>query len=189
MKQKEFNLHKKNLLNKKDKSNIGEIDKQVLNLINLINKNKDYVTSSSCSGRIILVIREEKKNKTRLLLKSHEYINLEEIEAVVEKNNDKNMWFIQEGLILHIHTRTLKKAEELREKAKKAGFKKAYFLSVKEKIIVEIKSNEKIETPLFIKENNINKEFLKILVREANKKLEKNFKQIEKFEKELSGNL
>ena len=48
-----FDSTKKDILNKKDKSNIGFIDGKISKLCNLINSKEDYFTTSSCSGRII----------------------------------------------------------------------------------------------------------------------------------------
>ena len=44
-----------------DKSPKGFLDAPIVDLVNLINSHKDYVTTSSCSGRIVLFATLEKK--------------------------------------------------------------------------------------------------------------------------------
>ena len=50
-----FEQQKKTVLSKLDKSKKGSIDKGILKLVNTINKNSNYYTTSTCSGRIILL--------------------------------------------------------------------------------------------------------------------------------------
>ena len=72
---KEFDLIKKNQLMKKDKSNEQRIDPAIRNLCEKINRKKDYYTTSSCSGRIVLVKGLKDKAKNVFLLKAHEKIS------------------------------------------------------------------------------------------------------------------
>ena len=48
-----FDHDKKQILNRKDKSSIHEIDSDIRKLVSLINKHSDYYTTSSCSGWIV----------------------------------------------------------------------------------------------------------------------------------------
>ena len=57
-----FINEKKVFLSKLDKSNKSSIDKNILNLINLINQKDDYYTTSSCSGRVYLRSDSNKKD-------------------------------------------------------------------------------------------------------------------------------
>ena len=49
-----FDVSKKNALGKLDKSPKGSLDAPIASLVNSINFHKDFVTTSSCSGRIVL---------------------------------------------------------------------------------------------------------------------------------------
>jgi len=49
-----FQKHKKDFLNKKDKSKKGSIDGEIKKLVDKINSLENYYTTSSCSGRILI---------------------------------------------------------------------------------------------------------------------------------------
>ncbi|MBW2966012.1 hypothetical protein KY342_02835, partial [Candidatus Woesearchaeota archaeon] len=51
----QFENQKKTFLKKIDKSKKGGIDKEIIPLVNKINNSRNYYTTSSCSGRIVLL--------------------------------------------------------------------------------------------------------------------------------------
>ena len=51
-----------------DKSPKGFLDAPIVELVNLLNSHKDYVTTSSCSGRIVLYATLEKKLRAHFIL-------------------------------------------------------------------------------------------------------------------------
>ena len=53
--EKNFLNIKKQILDSPDSSNKGNFDNFILDLINLLNNERDYVTTSSCSGRTVLI--------------------------------------------------------------------------------------------------------------------------------------
>lgn len=58
-----FDLCKKNALlklQKCDKSPKGSLDEPIIELVHLINDENNFVTTSSCSGRIALFVSESK---------------------------------------------------------------------------------------------------------------------------------
>lgn len=58
-----FDICKKNALlklQKCDKSPKGSLDIPIADLVNFINNQNDYVTTSSCSGRISIFVSEQK---------------------------------------------------------------------------------------------------------------------------------
>ena len=61
MQQDNFLQRKNDLLNKKDKSSIGKWDEKIATLCEVINKKDNYYTTSSCSGRIVVMVDQEKK--------------------------------------------------------------------------------------------------------------------------------
>ena len=79
----------------KDNSKQGFIDKDIENLINLINKNPNYKTTSYCSGRIVLlkIPKLGQKNKANWLYKTHNEANPEEIIEILKK--EKLIHFFQ----------------------------------------------------------------------------------------------
>jgi tRNA wybutosine-synthesizing protein 3 len=187
-----FSKRKKDILSKSDKSSIGKWDEKISELCNKINSFESYYTTSSCSGRIILMIDQEKKGENLFVFVSHNKINLEELKKQLDLALKKmgtqqevanNIKFKLEPCILHVACKTPEDAEELYNKAKFAGWKKSGIVGVKNGFTAELNSTEKIEFPIIQnKKILVDDEFLKIVVDEANKKLEKVWGKIRKLE-------
>ena len=85
-----FPQRKTSILSKIDKSHIGKWDEKIISLCNKINKLENYYTTSSCSGRILLMIEQEKKFHDLFLAVSHELISfdwLKKCQEIGEKFN------------------------------------------------------------------------------------------------------
>ena len=54
-----FLQRKKSVLSKLDKSTIGSWDKKIVKLCKKINKSENYYTTSSCAGRVALILDKE----------------------------------------------------------------------------------------------------------------------------------
>lgn len=179
----DFQNNKKTFLEKLDKSKKGEIDKEVLHLINLINKNSHYYTTSSCAGRIVLLSKKsDKKQEAEWLFVSHKKTSLKEVKSKLNILPKNDVWFRQEPLILHIAVDSIENAQELINIARNLGFKRSGIQSTHQKIIAEIASTEILDT--IITKNGkllIDSSYLKILISEANKKLERMHKKIEEL--------
>ncbi len=90
-----FLKEKSDFLSKKDKSKKGCIDKDALKIVNEINSKKGYYTTSSCSGRIVLLeMKSKKKNESNWIFIKHDKVNFKEILNSLtqcnKKNNQKN---------------------------------------------------------------------------------------------------
>ena len=175
-------------LKKQDKSNIGYIDKPILKLVNKINSLENYYTTSSCAGRITLIKDMEQKKQGLFLFRTHEKISFEKIKN--ELNNAKKyrklVYFKQEPCILHIACKDIAAAQELIDKAKFVGFKKSGMFATKNRVICELLSTENIILPIIDKGKIlVSDSFLKLLVKEANKKLERTRKKINNFYESL----
>lgn len=63
----DFDICKRNLLLKLqkelDKSKKGSVDEPIVDLVNYINKTKDYCTTSSCSGRFAIFCADYDESK------------------------------------------------------------------------------------------------------------------------------
>ena len=183
-----FEANKKTFLAKIDKSKKGSIDKEIRSLVNKINKSSDYYTTSSCAGRIVLLSKKsEKKQDAKWLLATHKKTNLKEVQNALKKIPSYPVWFRFEPLILHIAAKTIEDAQKIVNKARAVGFKRSGIQSTKRKITVEIASTEIIYTIIAEKGRFlVEDDYLKILVKEANKKLEKNKEKIKKFSQILT---
>ena len=58
-----FQQQKSKQLGMKDNSSIGEWDSPIIELCNKINASSKYYTTSSCSGRIVLIKQVDKKQE------------------------------------------------------------------------------------------------------------------------------
>ncbi len=179
-----FDNQKKLALGKKDKSDKGQIDKRIKPFVDLINSKRDYYTTSSCSGRIG-ILTEGSKGQAKWIFKSHEPVKLEQIKGSLENQNNQKLWFRQESLILHVCCRDIKSAQKLLKTTQKAGFKRTGIIGIDKRVIVEVKSDETINTILYNNTSLMPQEYMKVMIKEANKKLKNNFKRIKKLEKEI----
>ena len=176
---KRFKQRKQEILNKKDKSSIGSWDKRISELCEKINSFDEYYTTSSCSGRIIVMKDVDKKGPGIFEFVSHEKVGFEGFIIEVKKVKEGDFKFKQEPFILHVACRDLDCAKILLEKGLKAGIKRTGIISLGENIIVEFNSTEKLEFPLI---KDMDEEFLKKVIEKANNNLEKGWKKLERLE-------
>jgi tRNA wybutosine-synthesizing protein 3 len=180
-----FLQRKKDILSKLDKSSIGDWDEQIKSLCEKINKSDDFYTTSSCSGRIIIMIDQDKKAPGLFEFVSHRLIELKDIVRGIPKEQAKlDLKFKSEPPIIHIACRTLEGAESILRKAMNTGWKRSGIISMGKNIVVELISTEKIEFPL-VKKGKVlvNDEFLEIVIERANNNLKKGWNKIKELKK------
>lgn len=190
-----FLRRKKSILSKIDKSSSGKWDNKIISLCSKINSAENYYTTSSCSGRIVLMINQEKKSHNLFLAISHELISFNwlknNLNKIISKIN-KSVKLKCEPPILHVVCRDLKSASLILEKAKKSGMKHSgiHYLGPQgissggKNPFLEINGDDRLEFPIINKNKIlIDDNFLKLIAKESNKKLKKSWKMIEKFEK------
>ncbi len=184
---KSFEFLKKGQFRKLDKSDEGHIDMAILPLLKKINSKKDYYTTSSCSGRIVLIKGKEQKQKNLFLFKTHDKIGFSELKKELRnavKGYNDLIYFKMESCILHAACSTLQKAQELLDRAKLAGWKKTGIITFGRRIVCEIASTEKLEMPIANKGKILaDDSLLRIIMKEANKKLARTWQKIKKLEK------
>jgi len=177
-----FLEQKRIALSKIDKSKKGEIDADIKLLIGLINSKQHYYTTSSCSGRIVLLKRgSEKRQDCEWLLVKHEEVRFEEVKKALEKPPEEDVWLRMEPMILHVCCRTLDDAASFLDLCKKC-FKRTGIISMKKKILIEIIGTEFMDT-IIARDGKmlITDDYLEILVDEANKKLVRSKRYIDRF--------
>ncbi|MBU0471692.1 MAG: hypothetical protein KKF89_02820 [Nanoarchaeota archaeon] len=173
-----------------DKSNKGSVDKPIQNLLDKINTLDDYYTTSSCSGRIILIKIPESGSKkdTNFLLRTHELANADELITLIHKLKElETVWLRQEPVILHVAARTLKDASKLLRLVRIIGFKRCGLFEVEKRFLMELVSTEKIDA-IIAKDGEVlvSDKYIRVLVEEANKRLKRTWEKTKKLEKELS---
>ncbi|RLE38802.1 hypothetical protein DRJ17_02945 [Candidatus Woesearchaeota archaeon] len=183
-----FDEEKRVFLAKKDKSKKGSIDSGILNLVSLINSQQDYYSTSSCSGRIVLIEREEakEKDKAKWLFSSHDPVNKSLFLKKLYEINlpEKTVWLRQEPLILHIRCRTLQSAFNLLNDVRKLGLKRSGVIAANKRVTIEIIGTERMDVP--IAENRkflIDENYLLYLIEKANAKLLLTKEKIKMLEK------
>lgn len=180
-----FQQRKNSVLLKLDKSNIGEWDEKILSLCNKINKNEIYYTTSSCSGRVVLIVDSVKKGPDLFLYVCHDLISLNKFWEELKKISNKGIIkFKQEPMILHVACNSIEDAKDLLNKAHLSGFKKIGFISLGKNIVVEINGSEKLEFPI-IRNRKIlvDDNFLNLVIKKSNENLKSNWKKIDRLEK------
>jgi len=178
-----FLQRKKDVLKKKDKSFAKSWDKKILKLCKKINSMENYYTTSSCSGRVLLMVDQEKKGAGLFLWTKHEKIKKGEVECELKKLSGNDVVkFKCEPPIIHVVCKTLNDAEVLLEKGFRSGFKNSGIISIGKNIVVEIHGTEKLEFPVFRRGKIlVSLEFLEVVRGKSNKKLEKGWEMIEKI--------
>jgi len=182
-----FDKQKKSILSKLDKSKKGSVDKDIISLVKIINSNPNYYTTSSCSGRILLIevpeIRKKQEIKWHYLTHNKTSFSKvkQEINKILKKDIKNTVWFREESLIIHICCRTIEDASKLIEIAKHIGFKRSGINTLGKKIMLELVSTENMDAPVIKDKLLVDDNYLKILVKEANKKLKITKEKIKKL--------
>ncbi|MAE42953.1 hypothetical protein CMO93_04220 [Candidatus Woesearchaeota archaeon] len=184
-----FQKEKNQFLRKKDKSIKGKIDNKIKRLVNKINSLDDFFTTSSCSGRIVLLIPNKTKHNTKWLFSSHDKVDFKKIEnqKILDKLPKNDVRFLMEPAILHIACKNIEAAKKLLNIARDIGFRRSGIISIgKNRIVLELISTERIDT--IISKNGkllIDENYFEVLVNEGNKKLEKTWGKINKLYKAI----
>lgn len=174
-----FVLDKKNCLSKADKSKKGCVDAPIKKLCDVINLLPQYYTTSSCSGRTVLLApsRTGKKNDSAWLLCSHHPVTVDSLKRALQsakkdetKKND--VWFRFEPPILHLCAQTIDDASLFLKTVYNLGFKRSGIITVGKKNIIEMMATERIDCPVMQNGKQIvDDAYLSVLVSESNTKL------------------
>ncbi|XP_028327711.1 tRNA wybutosine-synthesizing protein 3 homolog isoform X2 [Gouania willdenowi] len=189
--EKNFSLWKKQRLNKVDVSKKGSVDADIQHVVHLLNSCDRFFTTSSCSGRIVLIdgasdCREVQKQDCVWLYVSHQPCCFQDLKSSLEKSNgDALMKF--EPFVLHVQCRTLQDAQLMHSVAVNSGFRNSG-LSVSKtgKIISAVRSTHGLEVPLSHEGKLlVDEDYIHFLVKVANQKMEENLRRIQRFYQRL----
>jgi tRNA wybutosine-synthesizing protein 3 len=192
--ERNFLENKKNALKKLKKAkNENKVDKGIIPILNIINNYEDFYTSSSCFGRIVILEIPDIGNKkeAEFLGKWHRKIRVDELISSFKYANIGQLWILTQSPIIHVGAKTNTAAENLLKTALSCGFKNSGIKSIGKKIIVEICSTERLDSPIG-KDGVIfcNNEYLELLVMISNNIIEKStsklYKLVVKLGKDLS---
>ncbi|CAF1576015.1 unnamed protein product [Rotaria magnacalcarata] len=175
---------------KEDLSRKHSIDDYIVNVINRINGHNDYYTSSSCSGRTLVLsssstVTSSTKSDCQWLYVTHEHADLEAVLNCLEQRpKEIDMVSIKfEAFILHVICRTLECAKVLLNIALECGYRNSgLVISNQGKITLAIRSTHVLEVPLVIGGNlAVDQNYITQIVSIANEKMTANKTKIDKF--------
>ena len=142
-----------------EKLRIGGADEEVAGIIEKINSSEDFFTTSSCSGRIVLISIPEigAKRAAKFIGKWHRPpVSREEVQEAIKLKGregiteEREIWLLSQSPILHVACRDLEKAKALLRIAIESGFKYSGIKAISKdgKVVVEIVSTERMDVPL-----------------------------------------
>src|SRR3989344_4489689 len=99
---------------KTDRSKKGSFDADIKPLLETLNSKDGYKTTSSCSGRIVLldIPKAGDKRNAKWIYTTHEKADAGKIIEVLDSIK-KPVWLLQEPMILHVQCRTIEHADKL----------------------------------------------------------------------------
>ncbi|WP_456398205.1 tRNA(Phe) 7-((3-amino-3-carboxypropyl)-4-demethylwyosine(37)-N(4))-methyltransferase Taw3 [Palaeococcus sp. (in: euryarchaeotes)] len=188
--ERNFELQKKIAMEKlEDALRKNLVDEDIISLLEKINSLENYFTTSSCSGRIVVMEMPEFGDKlnAKWLGKWHREVSMEEVKKAIEKHEEGMIWFMLHSPILHVASRSLEDAVRLLNLGIHSGFKNSSIKSVShKKLLVELYSTERLDIPLG--ENGeiwVDEEYLVKIVGMANRQLRRAKGKLSKLEGEI----
>lgn len=182
----EFRHRKNQILDGIDLSRKGCIDDPIRELVEFINQDEDFVTTSSCSGRVMLFCEDKINGKHKKCCKwlhtTHEIVNEDDLLRSIDPKEGNNI-LKYEPMILHVQCRTLEKAKLMHTCALDSGFRNSGItLGKNGKIILAVRSSMGLEVPL-TEDGNVlvSDEYVKYLSKKANEKMEQNKVRTKRF--------
>ncbi|KAL2339187.1 hypothetical protein Fmac_013633 [Flemingia macrophylla] len=184
-----------------DKSPKGSLDTPIIPLINTLNQNPSYFTTSSCSGRISILSQPllsqstnpnpNPKKKARggsWLFVSHDLADPDSVLSLLFPSHSTHSELVSElvfrfePLIVALECRDLHAAHSLVSLAISCGFRESGITSAGKRVIIAIRCSIRMEVPLGDTSNiMVTPQYVRYLVMLANHKMEANWKRTQRF--------
>ena len=192
----EFSQYKSEAMQKLESAlSEGLVDEGVISVLNSFNSHPDIFTTSSCAGRIQLIVLPDigRKDSVELRKKWHRPVEFQEVkDAITNLDVPPNSIVILQGQspIFHVSCRTMELAQKFRGIVHSQGWKYSSLITGNEdKWVVEVLSANRIDNLLF--RNGVidppDDERLKFIIEESNKILIKAQARLEALEYIPSG--
>jgi tRNA wybutosine-synthesizing protein 3 len=169
-----------------------KVDKKILSVLNIINKSGEYYTTSSCSGRIVLLEIPSigDKRNARFVGIWHRKIKPKELKLSLKNAKTGLLLLLAQPPIIHISAKTNISADKMIKLANGSGFKNSGFKSIDKKFVVEVCSTERLDAPIG-KNGTLfcDDEYLDLLVEISNEVIEKSASKLKRFKEELKKNI
>ena len=192
----EFSQYKSNAMKKLEYAlSEGLVDEGVISVINSFNSHPDIFTTSSCAGRIQLIILPDIGRKDSVQRRKiwHQEVTIDDVEGAISEFDipDNSIVILQaQSPIFHLSCRTMELAIKLRGIVHGQGWKYSSLITGNdEKWNVEILSANRIDNLLFRKGviSPPDKDRLSFIIEESNKILVKAQARLEALEYIPSG--
>ncbi|MEA1924888.1 MAG: hypothetical protein U9M95_03370 [Candidatus Altiarchaeota archaeon] len=190
---KRFVNQKRNAVERYNQArNLGDVDGEIIPLLEYINSLDDFYTTSSCSGRITLLLDLGSKRESRWLGKWHREITPKElIDCLQDVPSEGMVRFKYESPILHIAAKTIEKAKQILYIARESGYKRVGIQGLrKERYLVEVCDTERLDSPIAEKGCLlVDERYLKYITDFSNRSFRKGRKKLLHLESSMRKNL
>ncbi len=128
----------------------GEVDEPALPVLERLNAVEDFYTTSSCSGRIVImeVPGVGDKRGARFLGSWDGQVSLETVQMALGRASKGELWLLAQPPIFHVAAALVDRAQMLVSLARESGFKQSSIKSLGDPVMVEIGSTEEMDVPL-----------------------------------------
>lgn len=194
-----FSKEKVEFLKKEDLSKKGSIDSLIVDVVNQLNQDDNFYTTSSCSGRLIIIAQEEPSDDIKInqkkgcnwIMTSHEKVTsddiMESLKKLESEESRETATLKFEPFILHVCCRNVALAKQLMETSVASGFRNSGIsISKKDRIIVAIRSCPSFQVPLYFNQKiMVSREYIEFLNTRCNLMFDENLKRIQLFQDKL----
>jgi len=179
-------------------------DADIVEILERINRLENFFTTSSCSGRIVLlkIPHAGSKREAEFIAKWHRPVSPAEVLLALKSMQGRNaecsaasgeasgereeIWLIEQPPIIHVACRDLRSAEEMLKVAYASGFKYSNLKSLRN-FVVEILSTERMDVPLCACGRMLcTAEYIEFVVSRANFLLNRAKRKLERLLENLS---
>ncbi|XP_018608796.1 tRNA wybutosine-synthesizing protein 3 homolog [Scleropages formosus] len=182
-----FAQWKNQCLAKMDLSKKGSIDEDIQDVVRFINLSENFFTTSSCSGRIILIdgasdCQDVQKQNCSWLFVTHQMCHKCDVVSGLERSQGDAV-FKFEPFVLHVQCKQLQDAQLLHSLAINSGFRNSGItIGKKGKIMMAVRSTHTLEVPVSHKgQQLVDDHYIDFLVEVANQKMQENLRRIKRF--------
>lgn len=156
-----------------------EVDEDIVDLLDMFNSIPFIYTTSSCSGRIMLidVPFNQRKSASKRIAKWHRPVTFDSVWDIIKSYNPKGvLWLKQESFIIALAVPSIEWASYLIRLARLFGFKESGIRSINldaHHVFLDISGTEKLHVPVSLNSRGliITREYGEFLINTANKLL------------------
>lgn len=161
-------------------------DEPAIELLDEINAKRDYFTSSSCYGRIMLINFAGEKGRANFVERWHRTVSFDEVKKALDNANGV-IWLRMEPLILHVSCRDVGAAAKLLRAKDRAGIKRGGIFNIADgRVQIEIEGTQRVEA--LVKASGVqvvSDDYVNNIVSIANERFKRNERDWEKLRREV----